>query len=75
MEKRGGNMHQVELSDEDIEITRHALAELERHQQGVADEVYGSTGLIPNPKLCDEYIERARAARTALAKLRKRTRR
>lgn len=65
-------MHQIELSDEDIEITSHALAELERHQQGVADEVYGFSGLLPNPTLCDEYLDRARAARTALAKLKKR---
>jgi hypothetical protein len=70
-----GNMHQVELSEEDIDIASYALSELARHQEGVADEIYGLTGLEPNAKECRAYLARAKAARDALDKLKVRVRR
>lgn len=64
--------YQIEMTAADLAVAEVALKEMERHQQGVADEVYGQGGITPDVRLCSEYLARADAARRALLKLRAR---
>lgn len=63
-------MYRVELSEDDIDVAETALSEMERHHQGVAEELFGLTGLQPNLKERDAHLALARQAREARGKLR-----
>lgn len=62
-------MYRVELSEDDLDVAETALSEMERHHQGVADELYGLTGLQPNQREHDAHLALARQAREARRKL------
>jgi len=55
--------YRVELTAENLDCAEYALKELERHQQGVADELFGPTGLSPNKQERAAYLDRAEQAR------------